>query len=309
MRSSILLSFLLVMLGATGQQKDSVIAGKQVITLSEVVISNKLDVPYFINKIKDDSSFYKAFKNLRILGYTAINDIRMVDKKGRLKASLSGKIKQVRIGDCRTMQKLEEQVTGDFYTSNGDFNYYTAKMYASLFFTEDTVCNETNIVKGHEFNLEGKKGLEKHKEQLKMLFFNPGKRIEGIPFMKKKTEIFDDNLADAYDMSIDMDIFNQTNCYILRQKVKPGMEDRVVIDEMNTWFDDKNYEVIARNYRLSYNALVYDFDVRMEVIMTRFNDLTVPAVIRYNGNWKAITRKRELGIFTATLFDFNEETH
>jgi hypothetical protein len=27
-------------------------------------------------------------------------------------------------------------------------------------------------------------------------------------------------------------------------------------------------------------------------------------LIRYNGNWKAIFKKRERGVFTATLFDF-----
>ncbi|MEO7523140.1 MAG: hypothetical protein ABIT58_03560, partial [Ferruginibacter sp.] len=59
-----------------------------------------------------------------------------------------------------------------------------------------------------------------------------------------------------------------------------------------------------RNYALSYDAGVYDFKVNMEIQMTRFNDLTVPALIRYNGNWKAIFKKRERGIFTATLFDF-----
>ena len=31
---------------------------------------------------------------------------------------------------------------------------------------------------------------------------------------------------------------------------------------------------------------------------------TVPSLIRYNGNWKAIFKKRERGVFTATLSDF-----
>lgn len=137
-----------------------------------------------------------------------------------------------------------------------------------------------------------------------MLFFNPGRRIDGLPFMSNKTEIFDDEMAERYVMSIDMDHYLGTYCYIFRQKVKPGYEDKVVIDEMTTWFNDSTYEVVARNYSLSYDAAVYDFKVNMEVQMTRFNGLTVPALIRYNGNWKAITKKRERGIFTATLFDF-----
>lgn len=61
--------------------------GKKIITLSEVVVNNKLNVPAFIEKVKNDSSFYKAFRNLRIIGFTALNDIRMLDKNGNLKAS------------------------------------------------------------------------------------------------------------------------------------------------------------------------------------------------------------------------------
>lgn len=278
--------------------------GKKIITLSNVVIDNKLNVPSFIERIKNDSSFYKAFRNLRILGFTALNDIRMLNKKGELKASLHSRTKQIRTADCRKMQTIEENVTGDMYNDDHEFNYYTAQMYASLFFTKDSVCGETNIVKGIEFSTAGKSGMEKHKEQLKMLFFNPGKRISGLPFMSNKTAIYDDDIADRYDMSIDMDFYNNTSCYIFKQKVKAGEEDHVVVDEMTTWFNDSTYEVVARNYVLSYDAAVYDFKVSMEVQMSRFKGLTVPMLIRYNGNWKAIFKNRERGIFTATLFDF-----
>ncbi len=53
----------------------------KLITLSEIVINNKLNVPSFINRVKNDTTFYKAFRTLRIVGYTALNDIRMVDKR------------------------------------------------------------------------------------------------------------------------------------------------------------------------------------------------------------------------------------
>ncbi|MFN8248240.1 MAG: hypothetical protein U0T68_04715 [Ferruginibacter sp.] len=282
----------------------SVLVGKKIITLSEVIVEKKLDVPAFIHRIRNDSSFYKAFRNLRILGFTALNDIRMLDGNAGIKASLHSKTKQLRFANCRRMQVLEETATGDMYDENHEFNYYTAQMYASLFFTKDSVCGETNIVKGTEFSTQGKSGLEKNKEQLKMLFFNPGKRISGLPFMSNKTPIFDDDLADKYDMSIDAEMRNGIYCFVFRQKVKPGSESDVVIDEMTTWFNDSTFEVVARNYSLSYSALVYDFKVSMEVQMGSYKNLTVPVLIKYNGNWKAITKKRERGIFTATLFDF-----
>lgn len=284
---------------------DTSMVGSKVITLSTVVVDNKLNVPSFIERIKNDSSFYKAFKNLRIIGYSAINDIRMLHKDGSLRASLRSRTRQYRSGNCRKMQTLEEAVTGDFYTSEHEYNYYTAQMYASLFFTKDSVCGENNIVAGTNFSTSGKSGIEKHKEQLKMLFFNPGKRISGLPFMSNKTAIYDDDMADDYNMDIDMGPYNNINCFIFTQKVKPGYEDDVVVDEMITWFNADTYEVVARKYSLSYDALFYDFKVDMQVEMTNFKGLTVPNLIRYNGNWKAVTKKRERGVFTATLFDFN----
>ncbi len=285
-------------------QNDTVFAGKKVITLSDVVIDRNLNVPGFINKIKNDTSYYKAFRNLRVMGYSAVNDIRMLDKKGGLKASLFSKTKQLRSNNCRTMEVQQEEVTGDFYTKERQYNYYTAQMYASLFFTNGSVCNEDNIVTGREFSTAGKSGLDKHKEQLRMLFFNPGKKIRGLPFMSGKTAIYDDDMADRYDMSIDIDLYKGATCYVFRQKVKPGKSDGVLVDEMTTWFDEKSFEVLARNYNLSYDAGVYDFKVQMEVQMTRVGNLTVPAVIRYYGDWKVVTKKRERGVFTATLSGF-----
>jgi hypothetical protein len=285
--------------------QDTSMVGKKTITLSEVVIDNKLNVPAFIHRIKNDSSFYKAFRNLRVLGFSAINDIRMMDKTGAMQAALFSKTTQLYSNGCRSMQVLQEEASGDFYTTDHLYNYYTAQLYASLFFTTGSICGEDNIVTGKAFSTAGKAGIEKHKEQLKMLFFNPGKRITGLPFMSDKTAIYDDEMAAYYDMSIDMADYNQTSCYIFKQKVKPGKEDDVVVDEMTTWFNDKTYEVVARTYTLSYSALVYNFKVSMEVQMTHAGYLLVPALIRYNGNWKAAFKKRERGVFTATLFNFN----
>lgn len=276
------------------------------ITLSEIVVNNKLDIPSFIERVKNDTTFYKAFRTLHIVGYTAINDIRMLDKKGNIAASLRSRTKQLRSGDCRSMQVLSQTITGDMYNNNKNFNYYTAQMYAGLFFTKGKVCGEDNIVKGRDFSTEGLHGMEKHKEQLKMLFFNPGKKINGLPFISSKTPIFDKSMADKYDMSIDYRDYGSIPCYLFTIKVKKGKESDVVIDEMTTWFTNKNFDIVARNYSLNYDAGLYDFKVNMEVQLTKVGDLLVPSVLRYNGNWKALFKKRERGVFTATLFDFEK---
>ena len=276
----------------------------RLVTLSEVVVNNKINVPAFIDRVRNDTTFYKAFRTLHIIGFTALNDVRMVYKDGDIKASLRSKIRQVRNNNCRSMEVLEETTTGDIYDEDKNFNYYTGEMYAGLFFTKGSICGEDNIIKGRDISASGLSGMEKHKAQLKMLFFNPGRQINGIPFISGKTAIFDKDMEDKYDMSIDMEDHNKTSCYVFNIKAKADKKSDVVIDEMTTWFNDKTFQIVARNYSLSYDAGVYDFDVQMQVELTKFGEYLVPSLIRYVGNWKAIFKKRERGIFTATLFDF-----
>jgi len=290
-------------------QPDSsdVITLSKVTVMSEVVIRNDLNVIDLIRRIKDDTTFYKAFRNLRILGFTSFNDIKMLDKKGNIKASLFSKTRQTRTVNCRTMEVLEEKTTGDMYDDD-ELNYYTAELYSGLFFTKEKVCNETNIVAGIERNVQSKKGLEKHKEQLKMLFFNPGKKIPGIPFIGDKIDIFNPDVSQYYSFLVDMEDMNGQNCYVFKIRPKENLtssqKNQIVFDNMTTWFNAKTMEIVARNYDLSYNTPLYDFNVHMEVEMTKFDDLLVPQVLRYNGNWKVAFKKRERGLFTATLFDF-----
>ncbi|MFT3702052.1 MAG: hypothetical protein QM802_06770 [Agriterribacter sp.] len=311
MRRRIILMLLLLQgcICAIAQQKDTVVVDKKVITLSEVIIRNNVNVPAFIKIIQNDTTFYKAFRNLHVLQFTSLNDIRMYDKKGEAKASLSSRTKQWASDGCRRTIIAEEQVTGDIYDKEKHFNYYTPELYAGLFFAPDTICGENNIVKGIELNAKGKSGIEKHKEQLKMLFFNPGKAIPGLPFIGNKTAIFDADMADLYDYSLDEEEHSGELCYIFSIKAKDndngGNKDKVVIDEMVTWFSVKTMEVLARNYSMSYDAGVYDFDVSMEVEMQRIGAYVVPRLLHYTGNWDVVFKKRENAVFTATLFDFS----
>ena len=275
-------------------------------TLSEVVVRNGFDVSKFLQRVKSDTTFYKAFRTLHILGFTSFNDIKMLDGDGKIKASLYSKTRQKRAGGCRTMEMLEEKTTGDMYKGK-ELNYYTAELYAGLFFTNGKVCGENNIVAGIQRNVRNKSGLEKHKEQLKMLFFNPGQKIPGIPFIGDKIDIFDPSVSKYYDFSIDMDEMSGQQCYVFKIIPKPEIDrDDIVFDNITTWFNSKTMEIVARNYDLNYDTPFYDFDVHMEVKMTKFQGLLVPELLTYNGNWKVAFKKRERGIFTATLFDFKK---
>lgn len=299
-----------LLLGHTvfAQKDTAVTVNKKAVLLKEVVVRSNLNVPAFIDRVKEDTTFYKAFRNLKVLGYTALNDVRMLKKKGDVKASLNSRTQQLVKDSCRWMKVLDETTTGDMYDKQHNFNYYTANLYAGLFFARDTICGESNVVKGSEFSTKNKTGIEKHKEQLKMLFFNPGKKIPGIPFIGNKIAVFDEEASKLYDYIIDMNTFNGQMCYIFklvpRTDLSTGERKKIVINEMTTWFNVDNWDIVARTYDLSYNAGVYNFDVNMEAEMTKFEDLLVPKVLRYNGSWGVVFKKRENAVFTATLFDF-----
>jgi len=307
MRRLIIFSLLLAPFRLLSQD-TAVYFNDQPFTLAEVVVRNNFDYRAVLSAIQQDTSFYKAFRNLRILGYSSYNDIRLMDKKGQMKASLYSKTRQHRANNCRYTEVLQEEVTGDFYGPGRKYNYMTAELYASLFFARDTICGENNLVKGHSIRASGKKGLDKHKEQLKMLFFNPGKKIPGIPFIGDKLDLYDESAHELYDYRLDVEEWKGTLVYVFSITPKENLgflkNDRVVVDRMVTRMDMKSLEVMGRNYSLSYKAGVYDFDVSMEVEMTRFKDLIVPRVLRYKGNWDVIFKKRENAVFTATLFDF-----
>jgi hypothetical protein len=291
-------------------QDTLVLVENQPFTLAEVVVRNNFDYKRLLTQIKEDTTFYKAFRNLRVLGFSSYNDIKMFDKNGAVKASLNSKTRQNHENGCRTMDVLEETITGDFYDSKQHFNYLTPELYAGLFFTKGKVCGENNIVKGRNLSTSNKSGMDKKKEQLKMLFFNPGKKIPGIPFIGDKLDLYDERARKFYDYRLDIVEYHGKLCYIFSIEPKEGLgalkNDNIVVDEMVTWFDMVTLEVVARKYSLSYKAGVYDFDVSMEVDMTKFQGLTVPSVLRYKGNWDVIFKKRERAVFTATLFDFKK---
>lgn len=285
-------------------------AVRSVVELTEVIVRSDLNVTRFLRRVKNDSSYFKAFKNLHLLGYNAFNYIEMQDKKGRRKATLESLTRQNVGGGCRTMDVLKETTTGNFYDSDMGYNYYTAELYAAFFFTKGKVCGETNIVRGSEINVKKKRGLDKNVQQLRQLFFNPGEKIPGIPFIGDKLDVFDKNVTRYYDYSIDTSELNGQPCYVFSIVRKEGLsgdeKDQVVFDNLTTWFNQKTMEIVGRNYDMSYSAGIYDFDIHMQVEMTKVGEYLIPHVLRYRGNWWLLGKGRERGLFTATLSGFRK---
>lgn len=287
---------------AAAQRKDTSVFS-QPIKMDDVVVSavrKGFDVQGFIRRVKNDTTFYKAFRSLHIVSYSAVNDIRVYDKKAKIKASLYSKTRQSVSKGCRTMQVLEEKVTGDFYNRKRQYNYYTAELYAYLFFTTGKKCGEDDIVAG-VLTKTGTGTNESNSYKLKQLMFNPGGKVKGIPLMGDKSAIFDPTIAKMYDFKLSSDDYNGEECYVFRAIPKKQYADDVVYNDFTTWFRKSDYTIVARDYSLSYKTLVYDFDVRMKVRMTHTGNKMLPAYIEYDGNWHVFTKGRERVKFVTTI--------
>lgn len=275
------------------------------VVIDEVIITqHKLDVPSFIRYIKTDTSFYKAFKNIRFETFNVIENFTAYNAKGnKAIATQYLEAKQIYRGGCRSMNILEEKTTGNFYDKKKAYNYYTAEMFASLFHTKGKVCNES---RGIERNLDnatsGKSGLEKRKAQLKQLIFNPGSRVDDIPFFGKKSSIFTDNMIDKHQYKISDETKNGESCYKFDATPLPQYKKDVVINKITTWFRKSDYSIVSRTYNLSYHGMGYDFDVVMMVDLANINGTLLPKYINYNGNWHITTQGRERVRFSANFY-------
>ncbi len=265
------------------------------IELDEVVIearSSGWDLETFMARVQQDTSFYKAFKTLRLIPHRADHAFWVWDEDGKPRASFQGKTRQHRQAGCRTMDWIHRESEGDFFRPNGKYRYYTASLYAYLFFTEGKVCGEDDLVAG-ALEDRGQGRVERHKYQLKQILFNPGSRSASLPFLGEKTRLFDPPWAGYYDFSLKADSVDGISSYVFSAKVKPEHSDKVVYQELVTWFDRKEYAILKRNYHIRYQTLVYDFDVRIAVDMTHWQGRRLPASMYYEGNWHMFGRKRE----------------
>lgn len=302
-RLYILTTMFLFSICSKAQVADTTVFTEPVL-LDEVVIRAEpnFDAQTFILMVQKDTTFYKAFRSMRLVTYNADNDIRVYDKTfKKIIASLKSETKQIYRSQCRKMEVLDEHITGNFYNRKGKYNYYTAELYANLFFTDSIVCNEDNIVKG-KMTEKGKGTIEKHKHQLKQLMFNPGSKITGIPFMGNKAAIFELETSKMYTFHIGMEEKNGEICYVFEAIPKPEFKQQVVYNLFKTWFRKSDYSIVARTYALSYRTSVYHFDVHIHVDLKQFENYLLPVSIQYKGNWHAITQGKEYVIFNSRFY-------
>lgn len=261
---------------------------------SFVVSASKqgFDVADFIDLVQRDQSFYQAFHNNRFQYFTAKNLIKVFDKKKKLKATYDFEVQQNMDGNCRTMDYLEEKVSGPFFKNKKTkkHRYYTAKMQEEVFLTKGKICGNPNSTLSNQVQA---KGIQKHINELKKLIFQPGEQVD-VPFIGKKTAIFDKKMLRYYDFYIESKPYkNQGICYIFKAIAKSSYpSSKTIIKYLETYFDKTNFQVVARNYHLHYKG-IFDFDVKMNVELDQLEGKYLPSYIHYKGSWKIPMKKRE----------------
>jgi hypothetical protein len=287
---SILICGLLLAKGSLAQ--DTTRAAFDV-EMDEVVIQaakSGWDVQAFIRRMQTDTTFYKAFVNLKVVAFESENAIDIFDDSKKVVASLHNNATQQAANGCRTLTVKNEVVTGDYYNKNGTPRYYTGELFENLFFRKGAECGLSDVIARSN---KAKGRFEKNKEQLKQLVFNPGSKITGIPFVGDKASIFEPDIAKMYDFKLTFVVYENEECYLFRAIPKEAYKDDVVFNQLDTWFRKSDYSIMARDYSLSYHTMVYDFDVQMKVRLEKQGSRLVPSTIDYRGNWHVMARKRE----------------
>lgn len=286
---------------STAQNLDTGSIFSQPVAMDTFVVRSGFDINAFIRRVRNDTTFYKAFRSMHLVPYSATNNIVIFGKqRSDTLASEYSITKQHRSARCRVSQYLQRHTRGNYHKRNGELNYYTSQLFESLFFSQDSVCNENDIVAGNLVQQDGG-AIEVSKYRLKQLIFNPGARIHGIPFVADRASIFDPEEAQKYDFHVSLKDYNGEPCYIFRITPKKGFEKKVIYNNLTTWFRKSDYSILARDYSLSYRTLVYDFNVAMSIRTSVIGNKIFPTHIGYDGNWHIFTKKRERAHFTALI--------
>lgn len=262
------------------------------------VQSTRLTAESFINEVINDTSFYKAFRNMKKYSFTAENNIYTYDKKNKVEGSIYRRIFHNNKGPYK-MEILEKREKGKMYKKNGKYSLYTVEMFDYIFMnaynSDFSQSEDPGIIKG---------GNESYKDKLKTLIFSPGKPVKGIFPLSSKTEIFTPNMRQYYDYTFYRGTYlDSIPVYIFKVKMKPGLsnwtKDGIMIKELITTFDMRNFQILGRSVDMKYDNLAFDFDVKMNIELGYFGDdqTLLPTKVTYQGNWDIPFKKEERASF------------
>lgn len=278
-----------------GQEEDEIATFVNLDAFEVSAALEDFDVADFIGRVQSDTTFYQAFLNLKYFPHHIESVVNVYDKDSDEVAWMKRSATQhLSSGDMKWVEILTEETNGKIKKRNGEWKYLTAEMYDEVFFPNHKE-KVTNKMGNRNQDLSHDSKLDKYKAQLKKMLFNPGEEIETVPFIGDKMAIFSPEMIEYYNFKIFEYLWaDSIPCIGFSCMVKPDMEDEVVIHDLTSYFHEESHEVVARDYRLAYNTLFFDFDISMKVVNKMEGTHIVPTRIWYSGHWDVPFKKPEI---------------
>ena len=257
--------------------------------------SHRLNVQDFIDAVLADTGFYQAFRNMKKYDFIGENYIYTYDKNNKIDGKIYRKLKHINENGKHSVQYLAKRDSGKVYKKDGKYQLYTVNMFDYIFANAYKAgVGSGNMIQGSP---DGKD--QSYKDKLKTLIFAPGHRVDGIPFISSKTEIFSPEMRQFYDYQFARGTYlDSIPVYRFRVVQKTSSEPNdVVIKELTTIFDMRTFQILGRYVNLKYHNMFIDFDVQMNMELENFNGELVPTKVTYQGNWDIPFHKTERASF------------
>ena len=267
--------------------------------------SHKLNAQDFIDAVVADTSFYKAFQNMKRYSFIAENRIFTYDKKNKVNGKIYRKINHITAVNAHKVAYLASRDSGNVIKKNGKYQLYTVEMFDYIFANAyNSGFAKTNPAPG-----ESKGKNAGYKAKLKALIFTPGRKITGIPFLSSKTEIFGPDMRQFYRYEFARGTYvDSIPVYRFKVIRKPSTaDDDTMIKEMTTIFDARNFQILGRYVDMKYSNMLFDFDVQMNIELNNFNGELLPTKVTYQGNWDIPFHKEERASFLIVHKDYKKE--
>lgn len=278
-----------------------------IIELDSIVVkasASTLNVKDFIELCIYDTTFYQAFANLKNASFVGKHDVTFYNKRGKEKASYSSNTIQHYSPNLRTMEFFDESYSKKYKKRNGKFRYFTGRMYEHLFLVREA---EKYHYEERLTIQPNRKGIAKYTQELKKLVFMPGVRAD-IPLINDEMEIFSEHMQKYYYYRIDSEQIEGVDCYVFKVQLKPHynhLMTRVIVRDMQTYFEKGNLQILARKYHLKSSATIYSFDVRCFAKLTKQAGKYYPSYLEYDGRWDVPLYKPEIAKIYLTVESIN----
>lgn len=272
------------------------------------IIARKINAERFINIMLNDTSFYKAFRNMKKYSFIAENRIFTYDKKNKVDGKIYRRIRHSNQAGAHKMQYLAKSDSGKILKRNGKYQLYTVEMFDYIFMN----AYNSDFTEGP--SISGGKGgsNESYKAKLKTLIFQPGRPIKGVPFISGKTEIFQPPLNENYSYQFSKGRYLDT-IPVYRFKVTPKnnlgywKKDDLMIRELTTIFDARTFQIMGRYIDMKFDNMFISFNVQMNIELGIFDGDLLPTKITYQGNWDIPFKKEERASFLILHKDYKKE--